>query len=84
LQLLSMRELQRRNPYVRFLVADSVGGEIRLAFLEPLRTIFGGGMGTALVKSDFHTDWDPTYSVASGAGVRLTDRVGLTCQVPSF
>jgi opacity protein-like surface antigen len=38
----------------------------------------GGGMGTALVKSDFHTDWDPTYSVASGAGVRLTERVGLT------
>lgn len=38
----------------------------------------GGGLGTALVKSSFHTDWDPTYSVASGAGVRLTDRLGAT------
>jgi opacity protein-like surface antigen len=38
----------------------------------------GGGMGTALIKSDFHSEWDPTYSVASGAGVRLTDRLGLT------
>jgi opacity protein-like surface antigen len=38
----------------------------------------GGGWGTALVKSDFHSEWDPTYSVASGAGVRLTERLGLT------
>ena len=37
----------------------------------------GGGIGTALVKSSFHTDWDPTLSVAGGAGVRLTDRLGL-------
>ena len=37
----------------------------------------GGGLGTALVKSDFHTDWDPTLSVAAGTGVRLTDRLGL-------
>ena len=39
---------------------------------------FGGGIGTALVRSDFHTDWDPTLSVASGAGVRLTNHLGLT------
>ena len=38
----------------------------------------GGGMGTALIKSDFHSEWDPTYSVGSGAGVRLTERLGLT------
>jgi hypothetical protein len=38
----------------------------------------GGGLGTALVKSSFHTDWDPTLSVAAGTGVRLTDRLGLT------
>ncbi len=38
----------------------------------------GGGAGTALVKSSFHTDWDPTLSVASGTGVRLTDRLGVT------
>ena len=37
----------------------------------------GGGIGTALVKSSFHTDWDPTLSMAAGAGVRLTDRLGL-------
>jgi hypothetical protein len=38
----------------------------------------GGGIGTALVKSDFHSDWDPTLSVAVGTGVRLTDRLGVT------
>ena len=38
----------------------------------------GGGLGAALVKSDFHTDWDPTYAVASGATVWLTNRVGAT------
>ena len=38
----------------------------------------GGGVGAALVKSDFHTDWDPTLSVAVGTGVRLTGRLGLT------
>jgi hypothetical protein len=38
----------------------------------------GGGAGTALVKSSFHTDWDPTLSVAAGTGVRLTDRLGVT------
>ena len=36
----------------------------------------GGGLGAAMVKSDFHTDWDPTYAVASGATVWLTNRVG--------
>jgi hypothetical protein len=38
----------------------------------------GGGLGAALVKSFFHTDWDPTLSVAGGTGVRLTDRVAVT------
>lgn len=38
----------------------------------------GGGIGTALVKSDFHSDWDSTLSVAVGTGVRLTDRLALT------
>jgi opacity protein-like surface antigen len=38
----------------------------------------GGGIGAALVKSDFHTNWDPTLSVAAGTGVRLTDRLGVT------
>ena len=38
----------------------------------------GGGLGAAMVKSDFHTDWDPTYAVASGATVWLTNRLGAT------
>jgi opacity protein-like surface antigen len=38
----------------------------------------GGGIGTALVKSRFHTDWDVALSTAVGTSVRLTDRVGLT------
>jgi hypothetical protein len=38
----------------------------------------GGGIGAALVKSDFFTNWDPTLSVAAGTGVRLTDRLGVT------
>jgi opacity protein-like surface antigen len=40
----------------------------------------GGGVGTALVKSAFHSDWDPTLSVAAGTGIRLTDRVGATAE----
>jgi opacity protein-like surface antigen len=38
----------------------------------------GGGIGAALVKSDFRTDWDPTLSFAVGTGVRLTERLGVT------
>lgn len=38
----------------------------------------GGGLGTALVKSAFHSDWDPTMSVAAGTGVRLTGRLRVT------
>ena len=38
----------------------------------------GGGVGTALVKSAFHSDWDPTMSVAAGTGVRLTHRLRVT------
>jgi hypothetical protein len=38
----------------------------------------GGGIGAALVKSDFRNDWDPTLSVAVGTGVRLTERLGVT------
>jgi opacity protein-like surface antigen len=38
----------------------------------------GGGIGASLVKSDFHSNWDPTLSVAGGTAVRLTDRVALT------
>jgi hypothetical protein len=38
----------------------------------------GGGIGAALVKSDFRTDWDPTLSVAVGTGVRVTERLGVT------
>jgi hypothetical protein len=37
----------------------------------------GGGVGAALVKSDFHTDWDPTLSFAVGTGVRLSEGVGV-------
>ena len=40
----------------------------------------GGGLGAALVRSDFHSDWDPTLSVAVDTGVRLTDRVGATAE----
>jgi opacity protein-like surface antigen len=38
----------------------------------------GGGIGAALVKTDFASDWDPTYSVAGGAAVRLTERLAAT------
>jgi hypothetical protein len=38
----------------------------------------GGGIGAAFVKSDVHTNWDPTLSVAVGTGVRLTERLGVT------
>jgi hypothetical protein len=37
----------------------------------------GGGIGAALVKSDFASDWDPTYSAAVGTSVRLTERLGV-------
>jgi len=35
----------------------------------------GGGLGAAMTKSPFHTNWDPTLSVAAGTSVRLTDRL---------
>ena len=38
----------------------------------------GGGLGAALVTSDFQDDWDPTLSMAVGTTVRLTERVGVT------
>ena len=38
----------------------------------------GGGIGAAMDKSAFRTDWDPTLSAAVGTGVRLSDRVALT------
>jgi hypothetical protein len=38
----------------------------------------GGGIGAALVRSDFHSNWDPTLSVAAGTGLKLTERVALT------
>jgi hypothetical protein len=34
-----------------------------------------GGMGASLVTSSFHSDWDPTLSIAGGTGVRLTERL---------
>jgi hypothetical protein len=37
----------------------------------------GGGLGVARVASDFHIDWDPTLSIAAGAGIRLTERLEL-------
>ena len=38
----------------------------------------GGGMGTALVKTPFRSDWDTTLSAAAGTAVQLTDGVALT------
>lgn len=38
----------------------------------------GGGIGAARVKSDFHTDWDPTMSFSAGTGVHVTDRLAVT------
>lgn len=35
----------------------------------------GGGLGAAMVTSPFHTNWDPTMSVAAGTSVRLTDHL---------
>ena len=37
----------------------------------------GGGIGAALVKSDFRSDWDPALSLAVGTGVRITERLGV-------
>ena len=36
----------------------------------------GGGAGTALVTSDFHRDWDPTYSFGGGTTAWFTERLG--------
>jgi hypothetical protein len=35
----------------------------------------GGGLGAAMVRSAFDTDWDATLAVATGTSVRLTDRL---------
>jgi hypothetical protein len=41
----------------------------------------GGGLGASVVRSDFHTDWDPAMSVAGGAGIRLTRQLGLLAEM---
>lgn len=41
----------------------------------------GGGLGAALVKSPFHSNWDPTLAVAAGTGVRLTDSLSAVGEV---
>jgi len=43
--------------------------------LEPY---VGAGLGASMLRSSFHTDWDPTVSFAAGTGVRLTDRLAVT------
>ena len=35
----------------------------------------GGGLGASMLKAAFDTDWAPALSVATGTGVRLTDRL---------
>jgi hypothetical protein len=37
----------------------------------------GGGAGLAMTKSHVRTDWDPTFSLSAGSGIRLTERFGL-------
>jgi hypothetical protein len=41
----------------------------------------GVGGGTAMVKSSFDTEWDPTISFSAGTGVRLTEQLGLLGEV---
>ena len=38
----------------------------------------GGGIGAALMRSDFRNDWDPALSVAAGTAVRLSERLAVT------
>lgn len=38
----------------------------------------GAGLGAALVRSDFHTDWDPTLSVSAGTAVQVNESLALT------
>lgn len=38
----------------------------------------GAGLGLSALRSSLRTNWDPTVSFATGAAVRLTDRLALT------
>jgi hypothetical protein len=40
----------------------------------------GGGIGAALARSDFGSEWDPTLSVSVGTNFRLTESLGVTGQ----
>jgi outer membrane protein with beta-barrel domain len=41
----------------------------------------GGGIGLAIDHSRFHTETDPALSVAGGARVKLTERVGVLAEM---
>ena len=46
-----------------------------------LSPFVGAGAGAALVKSSFHSDWDPTIAFSAGTGVRLAEQLGLLGEV---
>jgi opacity protein-like surface antigen len=69
------------KPELRFGKSTLFAPEAQLQYhwnLGRLAPYVGGGIGTSMVRSDFHTNWDPTLSVAAGTGVRLTERLALT------
>jgi hypothetical protein len=66
---------QQFGPSTLFMPEAQLQYQWSLGRLSPY---VGGGIGAAMVKSDLHTDWDPTLSVSVGTGLRLTNRVALT------
>jgi opacity protein-like surface antigen len=72
------RPVQQSGPAL--LIAPDVQVQYRwnLARFSPF---VGGGVGFALIKPSFRTDWDLTTSIAGGTLVRLTDRLGLIGEV---
>jgi opacity protein-like surface antigen len=69
------------KPEQRFGTSTLFAPEAQLQYhwnLGRLAPYVGGGIGTSLVKSDFHSNWDPTLSVAVGTDVRLTNRLAVT------
>jgi hypothetical protein len=69
---------QQFGPSTLFVPEAQIQYRWNVARLSPF---VGVGGGAALVKSPLVTNWDPTLSFSGGAGVRVTDQLGVVGEI---
>jgi hypothetical protein len=72
------------KPQQQFGASTLVVPEAQLQYrwhVSRLTPFVGVGGGAALVKSSFHSEWDPTLAFSAGTGVRLSEQLGLLGEV---